>query len=179
MESHFLTGLFVEHLEGKFWKIDKPFIYYSKFLDKTIYVPVGFVTDFASVPRLPLAYLFTGNTGHWEAVLHDQGYRWNKLSRKNSDLLFKEIGYVRSDMRNNQSFFNKKGREIRNNSMYLGVRLFGGFVYDSLPGCLDYRNKKICKKTEKNCFNCDKYYEKWDQCYIDGYYPEINKLHIN
>jgi hypothetical protein len=62
--------------------------------------------------------------------------------------------------------------------MYGGVRLFGYFSYDALPGCLDYRDKKKCKKEKKDCLVCDKYYEKWDQCYIDGYYPEIAELHI-
>lgn len=34
-------------------------------------VPDGFETDFASVPRLPLAYWLTGDTAHMSAVLHD------------------------------------------------------------------------------------------------------------
>jgi len=34
-------------------------------------VPAGYVTDFASVPRLPLAYWWTGDTAHMSAVLHD------------------------------------------------------------------------------------------------------------
>ncbi len=34
-------------------------------------VPEGFETDFASVPRLPLAYLLTGDTAHAAAVVHD------------------------------------------------------------------------------------------------------------
>lgn len=179
MKSHFLTGLTLDHLEGKWWSLAKPFIYYSELLDMTIFCPSNFVTDLASVPRLPFAYLFTGNTGHNEAVLHDQGYRWGQLNRKNSDLLFKEIGIVRSNSRENQSYIHRKGRSIRNTSMYLAVRLFGGFAYDSVPGCLDYREKKICKKTEKNCVECDKYYEKYKECYIDGYYPDIAQLHKN
>jgi len=34
-------------------------------------VPAGYVTDFASVPRLPLAYLLAGNTAQASAVVHD------------------------------------------------------------------------------------------------------------
>ena len=44
------------------------------FLDgngRTWTVPTGYITDFASVPRLPLAYWWTGDTAHMSAVLHD------------------------------------------------------------------------------------------------------------
>lgn len=34
-------------------------------------VPSGFITDFASVPRIPLAYWLTGDSAHMSAVLHD------------------------------------------------------------------------------------------------------------
>lgn len=34
-------------------------------------VPEGFVTDFASVPRVPLAFWLTGDTAHASAVVHD------------------------------------------------------------------------------------------------------------
>lgn len=34
-------------------------------------VPTGFITNFANVPRLPLMYLFFGNTAHAAAVMHD------------------------------------------------------------------------------------------------------------
>ena len=36
-----------------------------------IIVSAGFVTDFASVPRVPLAYWLTGDTAHKSAVIHD------------------------------------------------------------------------------------------------------------
>lgn len=34
-------------------------------------VPTGYITDFASVPRLPLMYWLTGDTAHMSAVFHD------------------------------------------------------------------------------------------------------------
>ena len=36
-----------------------------------IYVPVGFETDLASVPRLPVAWLLAGAVGNRAAVVHD------------------------------------------------------------------------------------------------------------
>jgi hypothetical protein len=40
-----------------------------------IRVPVGFQTDLASVPRIPIIFLFWGDRAHRPAVLHDYLYR--------------------------------------------------------------------------------------------------------
>lgn len=53
-----------------------------------VMVPAGFETDFASVPRLPLAYLLAGDTAHEAAVIHDYLYRTNGISRSEIDALF-------------------------------------------------------------------------------------------
>lgn len=52
-----------------------PLVYESDLLAETLSVPVGFETDFASVPRLPLAYLMVGGKGCRAAVVHDFLYR--------------------------------------------------------------------------------------------------------
>lgn len=90
----------------------------------TITVPVGFVTDFASVPRLPLTYLIAGNTGHWAATVHDLLYRWGVVSRKDADIVFKEALNVKLEQKNlgKLSYF---GGSIRTLSMYSMVRTFG------------------------------------------------------
>ena len=41
------------------------------YLDEVVEVPAGFETDFASVPRLPVAYWLTGDTAHAAATVHD------------------------------------------------------------------------------------------------------------
>ncbi len=51
----------------------EPFVYESDTIG-LIVVPKGFVTDFASVPRLPFIYLFFGGIGDEEAVIHDWLY---------------------------------------------------------------------------------------------------------
>jgi hypothetical protein len=52
------------------WQLTSPLMYCAD--DGTVYaVPAGFETDFASVPRLPLAYFLAGDTAHMSAVLHD------------------------------------------------------------------------------------------------------------
>lgn len=57
--------------------------------DVVIYVaPRGFTTDFASVPRLPMAFLLAGGTATKSAVLHDYLYRTGMASRARADAIF-------------------------------------------------------------------------------------------
>jgi hypothetical protein len=52
------------------WKLLSPLCFQSKSMGRFT-APVGFVTDFASVPRLPLTYAVAGDTAHASAVIHD------------------------------------------------------------------------------------------------------------
>jgi len=52
------------------WKLLTELAYHSQ-LHGMIIVPAGFVTDFASVPRMPIAFWLTGDTAHASAVVHD------------------------------------------------------------------------------------------------------------
>ena len=56
-----------------------------------IRVPNGFVTDFASVPRIPLAFMLFGGIGEYAAVIHDWLYRTNMYPREICDAIFKEM----------------------------------------------------------------------------------------
>ena len=65
-------------------------IYYSELLDYEIKVPIGFVTDFASVPRLPIIYSLFGDRAHHEAVIHDYLYKTGKVNKELADKVFLE-----------------------------------------------------------------------------------------
>jgi hypothetical protein len=52
------------------WRLRDPLIFESALIGLLI-VPAGFVCDFASVPRLPLAFMLAGDTAHASAVVHD------------------------------------------------------------------------------------------------------------
>lgn len=67
-----------------------PLVYYSVVLGRTIIVPRGFHTDFASVPRLPLVYVTLGDVGKKAAVVHDFLYRHSGVSRREADKVFYE-----------------------------------------------------------------------------------------
>ncbi|PXX38859.1 DUF1353 domain-containing protein [Aquitalea magnusonii] len=53
------------------WRVDKPLRYRSDLLGHVITVEPGFLTDYASVPRVPVLYLLFGDTTHKAAVIHD------------------------------------------------------------------------------------------------------------
>lgn len=61
------------------WRVVQPFVYQSDVLGKTITVEPGFLTDFASVPRVPVLYLLFGDTSHRAAVLHDWLYHHHEV----------------------------------------------------------------------------------------------------
>ena len=84
------------YLGGKWWRLFEPFQYESKRAG-LIVVPSGFVTDFASVPRLPVAYWLYGSKANAPALVHDYLYREGHPGRKEADRIFlealKEYGY--------------------------------------------------------------------------------------
>ena len=74
-KSGFLTELDAIFHDDAIYILAAPLIYWSALLDCLITVPVGFQTDLASVPRLPVIYTLWGDRAHREAVLHDYLYR--------------------------------------------------------------------------------------------------------
>jgi hypothetical protein len=91
--SRFITPLRAEK-SGEYWTILQPLVYESDVAQQVFAVPEGFVTDFASVPRLPLAFLLTGDSAHEAAVIHDFLYSTNKVPRSLADRVFEEAAQV-------------------------------------------------------------------------------------
>lgn len=76
MDAGFRNELKAELIkDDKVWKLTEMLLYYSKVIDSCIFVPKGFETDLASVPRLPGVYTFWGGRAHREGVLHDFLFR--------------------------------------------------------------------------------------------------------
>lgn len=63
------------------WELLQDFTVFIHTEDKTYEVIIrkGFITDYASVPRLPFAYLLYGGIGNYAAVLHDGLYSKSSL----------------------------------------------------------------------------------------------------
>lgn len=94
--SKFLSPLQVEEIEDRShdgrgtWKLLAALVYQSDRANTVIVVPVGFVTDFASVPRIPIAFLLTGDTAHSAAVVHDWLYTTHTVDRATADAVLQE-----------------------------------------------------------------------------------------
>lgn len=57
------------------WKLVEPLAYRTDVAGgRTIEVPAGYVTDFSSVPRIPIVFTLTGDCAHRAAVVHDYLY---------------------------------------------------------------------------------------------------------
>lgn len=70
--------------------LDAPLVYWSDLLQVEIVVPAGFVTDYASVPRVVGAYLLVGGKGKRASVVHDWLYSCATYAREICDQVFKE-----------------------------------------------------------------------------------------
>ena len=120
--AKFLTELEVKALpetDGgrSLWALVHPLVYESDLLPEPVYVKEGFVTDFASVPRVPVVYLVMADMGQPAAVIHDYLYRFRPCSRKIADAVLEEALKVLG-----VSWWRRK-------AMWLVVRAFGCGAY--------------------------------------------------
>ena len=92
--SRFLSDLDTRLVDesGDIHQLLAPLEYESDYMMRTIVVPKDFRTDFASVPRLPLAFLLVGGKGKRAAVVHDFLYSGGieGVSRDVADRVFGE-----------------------------------------------------------------------------------------
>jgi len=86
--SKLLTPLRTEYIEDGYRRLLEPLIYYSSFLDKLIIAPVGLITDYESVPRIPFIYSWLADTSIIGGVLHDSLYRTGRINRDLKLILF-------------------------------------------------------------------------------------------
>lgn len=97
--------------------------YRSVLADREFWIAPGFITDLASVPRLPFVYLLTGDRAPGPAVLHDYFYQhpgWD--DRALADGIFHEaMGVEQPDLG-----FSAESAWVRS-LMWSGVRV-GGWV---------------------------------------------------
>jgi hypothetical protein len=95
--SKFLTSLVMENAtdqdDGK-WRLRQPLIYDSDVAKQVIVVPAGFVTDLASVPRVPIAYMLAGGTSNEASVVHDYLYTSHLVDRQTADAVLREASAV-------------------------------------------------------------------------------------
>lgn len=116
--SCFTSPAIMEMLGHYKWRVYEPFRFYlSEDKNDVIEVPVGFVTDLATVPRIFWSLLPPDGEYAKAAIIHDYLYHYPLRNRKESDLIFldgmKVLGVP-------------KWKRI---IMYLAVRIFGWKYY--------------------------------------------------
>ncbi len=120
--SKFTTKLEVTPVANsdKLWRLVKNFDYYLGNLSSgmSIKVPKGFITDFASVPRIFWNILPPWGKYGKASVLHDYLYKNNTFSRVICDAIFLEAMGV------------LKVSTWKKWVLYIGVRLFGWIVFN-------------------------------------------------
>lgn len=119
--ARFLGPLDVRKLGRRRWMTLVPLGYESDVLGATITVPVEFITDFASVPRTPLAWWLVGDTAHRAAVVHDWLYQHPDFDdRRWADAVFREA--MAADDQDPEPAW-------RRALAWLGVRIGGGWAW--------------------------------------------------
>jgi hypothetical protein len=114
--SKFLTALQVQPATGKDdgqWQLISELVYRSDVAGMTFTVPKGFVTNFASVPRIPIIYELAGDTASDAATVHDFLYSTHLVSRSMADAVLREASDVTAVP------------DWRRQLMWAGVRVFG------------------------------------------------------
>jgi hypothetical protein len=103
-----------------------------------IRVPVGFVTDFASIPRAFWSILRPDGLYSYAAIIHDYLYWEQFLSRNESDSILKRC---MEDFRIDAATIT---------TVYGGVRVGGGFAWDSNAKLKASGERRILKKFPEN-----------------------------
>jgi len=89
--SAFLDPLCLTEIDDSIFEIcDHAFRYQSDIAKRMFTVPVGFYTDFASVPRIGIIYAALGDTAHEPAVIHDWLYYAALVPRELADKVLLE-----------------------------------------------------------------------------------------
>lgn len=110
--SEFLSPLELEYIDGKNWKVIAPFEYHfgSPDGDELVDIPVGFITDFASIPKIlwnilpPVGsygkaavvhdWLYRRRTVVFDCLVCETGHPLRSVSRREADYRFREAMQV-------------------------------------------------------------------------------------
>lgn len=126
--SKFLTELEVCLVDDDdTWILRSPLVYESNIVG-TVTVPAGFLTDFASVPRVPVVYRLYGDRAHRESVLHDYLYCLDSVPL----VSFSDA---------NKVFF--EAMECRGKPFYIRHPMYWGVCLGGLPY---YHRRKVGEK---------------------------------
>lgn len=121
--SHFGGPLELRQIGKQKWMTLTELVYDSDVYGGKLVVLREFITDLASVPRLPFAYLLTGDRARGPAVVHDWLYQHPAFEDRSlaDSILYEAMGVDQPDLG-----FEAESLVIRN-LIWSGVRA-GGWV---------------------------------------------------
>jgi hypothetical protein len=96
LKSEFLSSLDLRDIDDNKAMVISDLIYRSEIYNGIIIVPEGFITDKASVPRVPIIYMAFGDRSHRESVIHDYLYKTGIVSKVKADRIFLEAMKARA-----------------------------------------------------------------------------------
>lgn len=122
MKAEFINKLIVTPLpDGVTWELYEDFIYITNIelpWGFIIKIPKGFITDFASIPKIFWPLLPRWHKYGPAAIVHDYLYHTKSIDRKTADLIFKEAMKVLGV------------RKWRYTVIYYAVRWFAGHKFN-------------------------------------------------
>lgn len=120
------TALDVEFIDGSVWLVVKPFAFRINELER-VTVPMGFVTDFASIPRALWSLLPPAGSYAPAAVVHDFLYQHRTIEHVNGSNRLCERGDADSALRDGMDALGvgKVTRWV----IYSGVRVGGWKIW--------------------------------------------------
>lgn len=108
------------------WTTLAPLPYHSDVLGETVVVPEEFITDLASVPRLPIAWLVAGGRGSRSAVVHDFAYQFGQWPRQDGEPSQTDRRLADAVFRESLAADDISGAgPLAQRLMWLAVRIFG------------------------------------------------------
>lgn len=127
--SSFTTELVVQALDENRWEVKERFNYNIDTAESSeaVEVPVGFITDFASIPRILWTLLPPWGKYGKAAVIHDYMYTEHKRSSFSADGVesFVQLERKQADDIFLQAMTVLGVNWITRNAMYYAVRVFG------------------------------------------------------
>ena len=121
--SAFTTPLELEDINGRVFKVMAEFDFASDTLERIVRVPVGFITDFASVPRLLWDILPPNGIYGKAAVIHDMLY-------EHPEAINPEVSRIQADNTLLEGMIALHVGWLTALTIYFGVRLGGWVAWD-------------------------------------------------
>ena len=117
-------------LKPRRWEVVKNYSLHVGYLNETLMVPVGFIFDGASIPRLFWPLLNPTGILLIPAIFHDFAYGHHALMNRDGKLIYKNKGHDFYDKMFREISLQVNGIKTPDYAAWLALRLFGRFAYN-------------------------------------------------